>query len=134
MLPVEFPSVPEQNLVLLDPELQGQASVWEGRYPIAAAEIEASLRKEVEKKVPGRQKSLVEYRVRPESWQTPTVGGRPAISYIADYKEKDKPMVEYLTWVRSEKVFTQFMMRAAAADFEAFRRRVEPILESLRLQ
>jgi hypothetical protein len=134
VLPVEFPSVPEQNLVLLDPELQGQASVWEGRYPIAAAEIEASLRKEVEKKVPGRQKSLVDYRVRPESWQTPTVGGRPAISYIADYKEKDKPMVEYLTWVRSEKVFTQFMMRAAATDFEAFRRRVEPILESLRLQ
>jgi tetratricopeptide (TPR) repeat protein len=131
--PVEFPGKPEQNLILLDPEVQGQASVWEGQYPIAAAEIESRLRKEAEEKVPGREKALEQYRVRPESWQTWTVGGRPAISYIADYKDRDKPMVEYLTWVRSEQVSTQFMMRAPAADFAAFRRRMEPTLLSVRI-
>jgi hypothetical protein len=125
---------PEESLFLMDPQARGLASVWEGLYPIAASEIEASLRKNAEEKVPGRQQSMVDYRVRPDSWQIRTVGGRPAISFVADYKEKDKPMVEYLTWVRSEKVSTQFMVRATASEFEAFRRRAEPILESLRLR
>jgi hypothetical protein len=132
--PSEVPGKEEQNLVLLDPEVQGYAAVWEGKYPIPGAEIESRLRKDAEDKVPGRQKAFVDYRVRPETWQTRKVGGRPAISYIADYKDKDKAMVEYLAWVRSEQVSTQFMMRVAAADFEAFRRRVEPILESLRIR
>jgi hypothetical protein len=86
VLPIVFPANPEQNLLLLDPELQGQASVWEGQYPIAATEIEASLRKEAEKKIPGREKSLVDYRVRPESWQTPKVGRRSATSQTTKRK------------------------------------------------
>ena len=134
VLPVEFPGKPEQNLILLDPEMQGHAFVWEGQYTAAAADIESLLRKEAEQKIPGREKTFVEYRVRPGSMQTRKVGAQPAISYIADYKENGKAMVEYLTWVRSEQVFTQFGMRAAAGDFDAFRRRVEPILESLRIR
>jgi hypothetical protein len=70
-----------------------------------------------------------EYHVRPESVQTRTVGGQPALSAVADYANAaGDPMSEYLVFVHSEKNMVFFSVTAAASSFATVQSRFEPMI------
>jgi Protein of unknown function (DUF3108)/Tetratricopeptide repeat len=86
---------------------------------------ETSFREQVSKK-------LEEAAIRPNSWKTQTVAGRPGISYIADYKEGDKPRVGITLVAIGPKNSESFVLTCVPEKFEALRAAFESITASYR--
>jgi hypothetical protein len=84
------------------------------------------------------QKNLSEEedkKVRPDSWQMRQVGGRPAVSYIAEVPGMFAPkMTEYTVQVRGVSTRADFSVRVDPKDFEAFRPRFEAMVDTLTLK
>ena len=71
--------------------------------------------------------------MRPKSCEPCTIGGRRALSCVADYTEKKRSMAEHLTWVRTEVSLALFFTRMPAEKLDAFRQHLNPTIESLRI-
>jgi len=56
-----------------------------------------------------------------------------SIAWIADYTAKGRKWVEYLTWVQSDRTRASIAVQVDAADFDRFRERFQPILDSFRM-
>jgi erythromycin esterase-like protein len=76
---------------------------------------------------------LEDYRIRPGSVERRTIGGRPALSCLADFAQGGVKMVEYLTWVSGENALGQFFAQVDALELDALRHRLDPIIDTLRL-
>jgi erythromycin esterase-like protein len=76
---------------------------------------------------------LGDYQVRLGSIQRKLVEGRPAISCVADFTQNGDKMVEYLTWVRGETALALFFARTSVADLDGLQKRLDPIIETLKL-
>jgi hypothetical protein len=59
-----------------------------------------------------------------------TIGGRPALSAIADYVRAGQKMVEYLTWVDGEKSRVVFVGRMPASELANFQPRFDAVIQS----
>lgn len=68
-----------------------------------------------------------DWTLRPQSIQTLTVAGQPAMSAIADYTYEGAARVEYLIWVRSQKNHVLFFGHANPAGLSA----VEAVVNQL---
>ena len=78
-----------------------------------------------------QRNNLQGYQYRTESVQHLTVGGRPALSAVADYASVGQKMVEYLTWVDGEKSRVVFVGRVAASELADFQSRFDPVIQSV---
>jgi hypothetical protein len=76
---------------------------------------------------------LEDYRIRPKSCQPRNIGGRLALSCVADYAEKARSMSEYLILTGSTNAEALFFAQMPAAELDAFRAQFDPIVETLRL-
>jgi hypothetical protein len=76
-------------------------------------------------------RGYIAYRLRPESVQRTTIGGHPAWSAVGDYVDAsgDK-MIEYQTFIESEKAEVFYSVFAAAPDFAAVQALFEPVIQS----
>ena len=74
-----------------------------------------------------------DYRIRAGSVERRTVGGRPALSCVADFTRNGAKMVEYLTWVSGEHASAQFFAQVAASELNGLRHRLDSIIETLEL-
>lgn len=129
-------AVDETSVQMFDPEMKAAVALWGKKSSRDPADIARQLREAVDAKQKSRQAALKDYRVRPESIQPRQIGGQQALSCIADYSDPmlKSPMVEYLVWVYSAETACQFFARVSASDFEEFRKRFDPIVETVRLQ
>jgi len=75
------------------------------------------------------RRSRPNYRYRPDSIQRLVINGKAAIMAIADFGE-DRPYVEYLTWIYTERTHTFFYAVTEARDFERFRPQFDQLLRS----
>jgi hypothetical protein len=124
----------ETNLFLLDPEPKGSAVLWAQVKKTEKSEIARQLRAAVDEQVEHRSKYLKDYKIRPETMQTRQVGGNQALSCVAEFVDDKKEMVEYLTFVRSENTTSLFSAMVEASGLDEFRKRVDPILETLKIK
>lgn len=76
---------------------------------------------------------LSDYRIRQGSIERRTVGGRQAVSCIAEFTRNGVAMVEYLTWVAGENALAQFFAQVPSSELEALRHRLDPIIQTLKL-
>lgn len=129
-----MPTPAKDMVMLLDPEATANVLIWSGAKAAEPAAFESSLRKEADQVIENRVKSLPDFKVRPSSWQTRQINGRPALSLIADYTPMNKATAEYMTWVRNESLITQFRVMCDPGDFEVMRRRMDPIIDTIRLK
>jgi len=74
-----------------------------------------------------------DYRLRAKNVEYGAIGGVPTGSWLADYTEHGQPMVEYFTRIRGLKTTALVSAHLPASEFEAFRARFDPIVETLRL-
>lgn len=96
-------------------------------------EAYAALATNPESKAKLRTPTLPDYRVRPDSIQRRTVGGRPALSCIADYTSGQIEFSEYLTWISGENAGAQVFASVPRAELESLRHRLDPIIDSVKL-
>ncbi|MGD0298707.1 MAG: hypothetical protein ABSE86_16510 [Bryobacteraceae bacterium] len=105
------------------------ATIWLKRRNADSADIQALMSGRLDDKVIQRN-NFQGYKYRPESVQHTTVGGRPALSAVADYLTAGQKMVEYLTWIDGESSRALFAGRMPAAELADFQTRFDPIIRS----
>ncbi|MEO7318600.1 MAG: winged helix-turn-helix domain-containing protein [Chthoniobacteraceae bacterium] len=70
-------------------------------------------------------------KVREDSWKNLTVAGHPAVSFVADYDEKGKAHVLFVTCTIGPKSGGQFMLRCDAEKFRAVKMAFDTISHRL---
>ena len=73
------------------------------------------------------------YHIRESGCTERTIGERPAISCIADFKNQGEDYSEYLTYVLSEKTTALFFAHCPPRDFDAMRAHLEKVIETVRI-
>ena len=73
------------------------------------------------------------YNVRDDSWRECVISEIPTVSYVADYKDKDKPMVEYRSYLLSESMVYWFVFRIEKDKFESAKSEFDSIVKSFKL-
>ncbi len=71
-------------------------------------------------------------KVRPDSWKDVTVDGRPGVSYVADYAENGKPLVQYLFRVLGQKYSELLVITSPPDKFDALKTQFDTIVASYR--
>jgi len=77
-------------------------------------------------------KGLNNAKVRADSWKNVTLAGRPAVSVIVDYTEKDKPAVLYSVRAIGAKYSEHFVFALPADQFDAAKASIDQIVTSYR--
>ena len=132
--PNSIPQAEETSVQMMDPEVKAYAAIWGQNWKCDKATIAQQLRASVDEKAKTRADIFKDYRVRPESVQLREIAGQQALSCIADYVEGDRKMIEYTTWVQTENSRCSFYTRTGASEFDEYRKRFDPIIESVRLK
>jgi hypothetical protein len=105
------------------------ATVWIKRRNANPEDLAALMSGRLDDKTMQRN-NFQGYKYRAESVQHTTIGGRPALSAVADYVSVGQKMVEYLTWIDGEKSRVVFVGRVPAAELADFQTRFDPVIQS----
>jgi erythromycin esterase-like protein len=93
-----------------------------------------SLKAAAEAKVHQRLSEGMEgYRIRPDSCTPRTIGGRSALSCLADFQFQGADTTEYLTFVLTEKINALFFARCPPGRMDAFRAQFDRVIETLHM-
>jgi hypothetical protein len=99
-----------------------------------AQKMNKRLLKQAERKVEQRRREGYQnYRLRKDSLELKAINGRSALSWVDDYRQDGRNLVEYLTRVRSEKTNAVFFARLPAEQLDDVKARVDPIIETLQI-
>lgn len=128
------PEKDETHLSLLDPECKGAVYLRVVEKKAAKSEITQLLRASVDEQAEKHTKFLKDYKIRPATIQSRQIGGIQALSSVAEFIDDKKEMVEYTTWVRSETTMLTFSAVVEASGFEEFRKRIDPVLETVKIK
>jgi hypothetical protein len=101
---------------------------------IPAEKMNRRLLKQAKGKVEQQTKEGYEnYRLREDSCQLKAINGRSALSWVADYTQNGHNMAEYFTRSRSEKANALFYSRLPPEQFDDFKARIDPVIETLQI-
>jgi hypothetical protein len=75
-------------------------------------------------------------KIRPDSWQTRTIDGRPALTWIEDYVNPVTSIrtTNYHLRIKSHNLNARVILKADPKEFEALRASFDPILDTLKLR
>jgi Tetratricopeptide repeat len=118
---------------LVDPDSHVWAIISAKPQETAGSEIQKALEAGADQRLAENTRVWRDYTVRPGSRRTWLLGGRMALTWIADYTESGAPRVEYITWVQSESVRAMLAAKMDASDFEQYRPRFDAMLNSFRI-
>jgi hypothetical protein len=105
------------------------ATVWLKPRTVDPANIPALMSRRLDSKMAQRN-NFEGYTYRTESVQNTTIGGKPALSAVADYVRTGQKMVEYLTWIDGEKSRVAFVARMPASELADFQGRFDAVIQS----
>ncbi len=99
-----------------------------------AEKMNRRLLKQAEAKVRQRTREGYEnYRLRESSLALHTINGRTGLTWVADYTDHGRNMIEYFARVRSENTNALFFERMAPERLEDFKAKVDPIIDTLQI-
>ncbi len=115
-----------QVLFLLDPSAEAQARLEIRRsFADGCARQAAAARKLAQARA-----ALHDYALRDGTWSEHTLAGRPAVSFVGDYREIDRKRVHYWTFIESGELCADFTLKIPADRFAALRPAFDSIIES----
>lgn len=102
-------------------------------FPADAAAMDRAMRATIAPKLSQLQREgCQDCRLREGSIQMRVVGGQAAMSYLVDFTQGERKMVEYFTRIRGPRTAALFFARVPAAQLDSFRERFDRIIETLR--
>ena len=118
-----------------DQELRLWVQILDPPETITPAEkMNRRLLKQVQRKVEQRtREGYQNYHLRQGSCKLHPINGRSALTWVADYTDQGRSMVEYWTRVRSENTNALLYARLPAEELDDFKVRVDPIIETLQI-
>jgi hypothetical protein len=124
------------------PSANGNVTVWVRKIHTPAPEIAQSLQRALAE-ITGKHNlnPLWDYKVRPGSLQTRTIGGQSGLTCLLDYFSTEhntdslpnRKMTVYATWIGTEDETIQFWAEVNPASVGTFRWQFEPFLAALRI-
>jgi hypothetical protein len=118
-----------QSVLVRDTVSNVIGTVWMKARTIDPADIPALLNRRIDNRM--RERNNFEgYKYRSDSVRQMTIGGRAALSGIADYLRNGQQMVEYTTWVEGEKSRVVFGSRMPATSLPGFQSRFDTAIQS----
>ena len=117
-------------LQVLPPELKGNTSVLFLINEHGGLITKDGLRTTMEEDANVVKQIFMNYSVHPESWKASLIGGLDALSFSADYDEKDKKMVEYRTYIIDSSRVYAFVIRTERTTFEGSKPEFDSIIQS----
>ena len=115
-------------LALLDPEARF-LSVLEVRR---AGEGETSLVDVARRELDGAKDRVTNFALRTSSWSERLDGTSPAVSFVGDFDQAGKKMVQYRVYAMQAGRIAEFVFRTEREEFEALRPTLEGIASSFR--
>ena len=91
-------------------------------------------REAAEGDIKGLKRALKGYTVRAKSWAAPTISGITAASYVADYVQQGRKMVEYRMYICGQSMACWFVFRADSDTFAASKATYDSIIRTLRFE
>jgi hypothetical protein len=123
------PSSDDGEMVVITAiEPEADVNVWMIPEPNDAQSLSRKLDDSPAMKLQSRR-VLPNYRYRPGSIQRIMINGKHAMMAIADYGD-ERPYVEYLTWIYTERTHTFFYGTTEAQNFARFKPQFEQLLQS----
>lgn len=102
---------------------------------ISAEDMDERLLRSIKDRIRYRTKEGYEnYHFRDNSSELHPINGHSALSWVSEYSDHGHQMVEYLTRVRSENTNALFFAKVPASQLDDFKRRLDPIIETLEIR
>ncbi len=114
-------------LLLLDPGAEALARLEIRRPPASDG---CFFQAAAHQKLGQARTTLPDYTLREGTWRERTLAGWPAVSFVGDYRDVDRQMAHYWTFIGSDELCTEFTLKAPADRFEALRGAFDSIIES----
>ena len=116
---------------LLDPEAEA-ISMLRGRPAEILREHEVDHRALAKRRVKKRTQIWKDFKVRSDSWTERTISGHPGISFISDYIDRDKKMVQYYVCSLGESTAVEFITIIERDKFDSFKSKFDAIIDAYR--
>ncbi len=113
---------------LLDPDAAAISSLEVDRCPRGRC---PSLQETAEHELSGARERIEAYELREASWTERSIDGRPAISFVGDYRRNDQPWIQYRLYTLTDDMRFELIFRAPADRFEQLRTVFDSVAESL---
>jgi tetratricopeptide (TPR) repeat protein len=123
-------------VLMLDPQAEIRQAVVEVVKKPAPID-HASIPELAEDQLKGIKTFLKDYKLRGDRWVEGEIAGIPTVSFIGDYKEGDRKMVEYriyLLGAKVEKHVATFVFKTSADQFERYHDAFDGIVGSYRAE
>jgi len=113
---------------LLDPEAESISSIEVDRCPGGRC---PTLQRSAERELSGAKRRFDDYQLREDSWAERTIDGRPAISFVGDYRRDGEDWVQYRLYTITDDTRFEFIFRTPSESFDEYRAAFDSILENL---
>jgi len=121
--------------VLLAPNANWDILIKTTKLEKLSAEEKQSPRAWAEKGLPDAAKQLKDLKVRAASWETTTIAGRPAVSFLGDYVATNgRPMAQYTVCVFGKTTAFKMNGDCPRDGVDDMKKAVRPVIESLEVQ
>jgi hypothetical protein len=118
------------SVAILDPEAVGSCDLEVKSLEKIPAEKKKTLRNWAESEAVDAAGMFKDFKIRAGSWTERTVGGQAAVSFIADYASGKDKNVAYGVFTFGAAKASVFQTMIAAKDFDAFKPRIDAVIDS----
>jgi tetratricopeptide (TPR) repeat protein len=118
----------------LDPQMIAQSMLRTAKVADLKPAEQKSVRTWAEAGAAETGRAKKDFKIRPDGRQERKVAGLPAISFVADYTDGKRKMVEYCTGVLGKKVGWKFAASVPQDQFDGYRKQFDAIVDSLKVK
>jgi hypothetical protein len=119
---------------ILEPDAKAVVSLTAEKLDHLKAEEKANVRALADLQLVLLKKQFKQCVVRPDSWMPREISGRPAVAFTADYVQTGRKMVAYVTTVLGEATGAVVLVTIPADEFDAFKKTIDPIIDSCKVK
>ena len=125
----------EGTAQLLTPNVDWGITIVTKKLETLSAEEKKSPRALAEQKLLEAAKELKDLKVRADSWQSMTVSGQPAASYMADFVAIDgQPMAQYVVCVFGKTMAAKVAASCPRDGLDRLKKAIQPVVQSLEVK
>ena len=125
----------EGTAQLLTPNVDWVITIVTKKLETLSAEEKKSPRALAEQKLLEAAKELKDLKVRADSWQSMTVSGQPAASYMADFVAIDgQPMAQYVVCVFGKTMAAKVAASCPRDGLDRLKKAIQPVVQSLEVK
>jgi hypothetical protein len=114
---------------VLDPDAEAIGAIEVDRCPNGNC---PPLKSSAERELEGARERFEAYELREGGWTERTIDGRPAISFIGDYKRDGESWVQYRIYTMTDDLRVELIFRAPADRFEELRPAYDSVADNLK--